>query len=178
MKEVEVKILEIKNQKVQETLNNLKAEKIFDSDIITLFFDFADNSIAKAKNVLRLRKDTKKTELTFKKVHTEGTTKVAEEVSVQVSDIDNLIRILESIGLSVTEKMKKHRTSYILENVRFDIDRYQDTYEFIPEFLEIEGDVDLIYKYASLLGFRKEDCLSWSTSDLTHYYWQKMAGRK
>jgi predicted adenylyl cyclase CyaB len=178
MKEVEVKILEVNSLKVQETLNNLKAEKIFASDILTLFFDFADKSISKAKKVLRLRKDSENTELTLKKVHIEGTAKVAEEISVQISDINNLITILENVGLSVIEKMKKHRTSYVLDNVHFDIDRYQETYEFIPEFLEIEGDTDLIYKYASLLGFSKEQCLPWSTSELIQYYWQKMKERK
>jgi hypothetical protein len=57
----------------------LKAKKIFGSDILTLFFDLAENSIPKAKKVLRLRKDTKKTELPVKKVHIEETTKVAEK---------------------------------------------------------------------------------------------------
>ena len=178
MKEVEVKILEINSQKVQETLNNLKAKKIFDNDILTWFFDFADNSITKGKKILRLRKEPEKTELTLKKVHTEGTIKVAEEISVQVSEFNNMITIFESLGLSVTDKLKKHRISYVLDDVHFDIDRYLENYDFIPEFLEIEGDVNLIYKYASLLGFSKVDCLPWSTTKLINYYWQKKVEKK
>ena len=80
-------------------------------------------------------------------------------------------KILENLGLDETESMEKHRVSYTLQNVRFDIDRYLDQYEYIPEFLEIEAEnIDLIYEYAKLLGFKSEDCLPRSTSELTQHY--------
>ena len=69
MREIEVKILEINRKKVEETLTDLGAKKILDSDLQTIFFDFKDGRIIKAKDVLRLRKDENKTELTYKKVH-------------------------------------------------------------------------------------------------------------
>ncbi len=78
--------------------------------------------------------------------------------------------ILENLGLSVKESMEKHRVSYMLDHVRFDIDRYFGSYAYIPEFMEIEADPDLIHKYAELLGFKKEDCLPWSTIELIQHY--------
>jgi len=67
--------------------------------------------------------------------------------------------------------MEKHRVSYMLEKARFDIDRYYGSYEYIPEFIEIEAEnVDLIHKYAELLGFKTEDCLPWSTNELIQHY--------
>jgi len=174
MKEIEVKILEIDRKKVEETLINLGAKKILDSDIQTIFFDFLDDKIVKAKDVLRLRKEEDKIELTYKKVHATQTAKEAEEYSVDVSSIDVMRKILENLGLRETENMLKHRISYKLDNVRFDIDRYMENYSFVPEFMEIEAEsTDLIDKYAEVLGFKPKDCLPWSTYDIVKYYSSK-----
>ena len=73
MKEVEVKILEVKRKNIEETLARLGAKKVFDGDIQTLFFDFKDGKIIKAKDVLRLRKEEEdKIELTYKKVRVDN----------------------------------------------------------------------------------------------------------
>jgi adenylate cyclase, class 2 len=171
MKEIEVKILEVNRVKVEEALSSLGAKKIFDGDIQTLFFDFKDGRIINSKDVLRLRIEQKKAELTYKKVRITETAKVAEEYSVDVSSLETMKKILENIGLAVTENMQKHRISYIIDHTRFDIDRYTGAYEYIPEFMEIEAEnVDLIHKYAAILGFKEEECLSWSTDELIRHY--------
>jgi adenylate cyclase, class 2 len=171
MKEIEAKILEIDRQKTEEILANLGANKIFEGEIETFFFDFKDGSIIKAKNVLRLRKEQNQIELTFKKVQITKTAKVAEEYSVEISNLETMKTILESLGLSVIEKMQKHRISYKLEQARFDIDRYLGDYSYIPEFLEIEAEnPNSLHKYAAFLGFKAEDCLPWSTNELINYY--------
>jgi len=179
MQEIEVKILEVNREKVEEKLARLGARKIYDDDIQTFFFDFKDGRIVKTKDVLRLRKEQGKTELTYKKVHATQTAKNAEEYSVEVSNIETTQKILEYLGLVATEKMLKHRISYEVDNVRFDIDRYLDNYKFIPEFMEIEAEnVDAIYKYAELLGFKPKDCLPWSTEELIRYYKEKKGKTK
>ena len=171
MKEVEVKILEIDRKKVEETLSHLGAKKVFDGEIQTLFLDFPDRRIIKAKDVLRLRREGSKAELTYKKVRFTQSSKTAEEYSVEVSNLETTKLILENLGLNVTESMEKHRLSYKLEAARFDIDRYFGSYGFIPEFMEIEAqDTGLIHKYAGLLGFKPEDCLPWSTTELIQHY--------
>ena len=171
MKELEVKILEVNRIKIGETLAGLGAKKVFDGDIETSFFDFKDSTIIKAKNVLRLRKEQNKTELTYKKVHVTQKAKVAEEYSVEVSNLETMKKILENLGLSIIESMQKHRVSYTLDHVRFDIDRYFGGYGYIPELLEIEAEnIDLIHKYAALLGFKAKDCLPWSTNELIRHY--------
>ncbi|MGD0203185.1 MAG: CYTH domain-containing protein [Candidatus Bathyarchaeia archaeon] len=171
MKELEVKILEVNRIKIEETLTSLGAKKVFDGDIQTMFFDFKDGAIIKAKNVLRLRKEQDKTELTYKKVHITETAKLAEEYSVEVSNLETMKKILENIGLSITESMQKHRVSYTLNHTRFDIDCYAGDYGYIPELLEIESEnIDLIHKYAALLGFQAKDCLPWSTDELIRHY--------
>ncbi len=174
MKESEVKILEVDRLKIEQTLRSLGAKKVFDGDIETLFFDFKEGTIIKQKDVLRLRKEQDRSELTYKKVRVTQKAKTAEEFSVEVSSLEAMKKILENLGLSIIDKTKKHRVSYTLDEARFDFDCYLGTCDFIPEFLEIETkNTDLIYKYAALLGFKAKDCLPWSTPDLIKHYSQK-----
>ncbi len=174
MEEIEAKILEADRSKLERILKKMGAKKVLDSDIETLFFDFKQGTIIKQKNVLRLRKEQENVELTFKKVQVTQTAKTAEEYSVKVSNLETMREILENLGLKIIDKMQKHRTSYTLDNARFDFDRYTKDYGYIPEFLEIEAKTpDLIHKYAKLLGFKEEDCLPWSTNELIKHYSSK-----
>ena len=174
MKELEVKILGVNGHRIEQILANLGAKRVFAGDIETLFFDFKDGAIAKAKDVLRLRNEKNKVELTYKTVLGNQEVKVAEEYSVEVSDLERMKKILEHLGLSVVESMQKHRVSYNLDRVHFDLDRYTGDYGYIPELLEIEAkNIDSIHKYAEILGFKAKDCLPWSTNDLIQYYSSK-----
>jgi predicted adenylyl cyclase CyaB len=171
LKEVEVKILEVNRKNIEETLAELGAKKVFDGDIKTLFFDFNDGKIIKAKDVLRLRKEDDKIELTYKKVRFDKASKNAEEYSVEVSDLKMAQKILVNLGLETIEDTYKHRVSYKLDSARFDIDRYLGKYDFIPEFLEIEAEnANDIHKYAKLLGYKPSGCLPWSTKELIEHY--------
>ena len=171
MEEIEVKILEVNRSMIEKTLAKLGAQKVFDSDIETLFLDSKDGAIVKKKDILRLRKEQDKIELTYKKVHLTQMAKTAEEYSVDVSNLDTMKIILEKLGLTVIDGTKKHRVSYITDDARFDFDCYSGNYGYIPEFLEIEAkSTDLIYKYAKILGFKAKDCLPWSTKELIQHY--------
>lgn len=173
MEEIEVKILEVNRTTLERKLSELDAKKVFDGNIQTFFFDFKEGTIINKKNVLRLRKEQDKIELTYKKVQVTPTAKTAQEYSVEVSSLETMREILENLGLSVIDSMQKHRVSYTLEGARFDFDRYLGSFVYIPEFLEIEAkSTDLIYKYAKILGFNSKDCLPWSTEDLIHHYFK------
>mgnify|MGYP003830650859 CR=1 FL=1 len=171
MQEIEVKILEVNRTKIENILLDIGAKKIFDDEIEAFFFDFKNKSVSKSKSVMRLRKEGKQAILTYKTIIGVKGAKVAEEQSVEVSDIDEMKKILISLGLSIKKFTQKHRTSYQIENVHFDFDCYKGENDFIPEFMEIEADsLETIYKYASILGFKNEDCLPWSTTDLIKHY--------
>ena len=174
MKEIEVKILDISRKEIESKLISLGAKKILDNEINAVFFDFKDGSIRNNKKTIRLRQEGSKTFLTFKEAaekNNNSNAKIREEHQVEVSDFYITKILLESLGLSERLVLKKHRTSYQLENVHFEIDKHLGKYGFIPEFMEIEAeDINLIYKYAQLLGFTKEDCKPWSLSDLEKHY--------
>ncbi len=172
MNEVEVKIIEIDREKVEMRLRALGATKILDEDEDTVFFDFPNNSIANAKNLLRLRRIGKKSVLTFKKYVQAEEAKVRVETETSVSDFESTKVILESLNLVATFHMEKHRTSYSLPSgAEVDIDKYTGEYAHIPALLEIEApDTTTIHKEAQLLGFKPEECKSWTTFDLIDYY--------
>ena len=174
MEEIEVKILNVNKQKIEEILIQLGAKQTFDDEITTYFFDFENGSIANTKNVLRLRKEGKQSVLTFKKILSRQSAKVAEEYRVGVSNLPKMQRILELLGLTVTGSTQKYRTSYELNDTRFDIDTLEKEYAYIPTYLEIEAkNIELIHKYAKILGYRVEDCLSWTTDELIRFYLKK-----
>lgn len=175
MEEVEVKILEINPQQVAEALAKMGATKVFDGDIETLFIDTKNGEIHQRRDVLRLRREGGKAELTYKEVKYGADAKVAEEYTVEVSDCETALKILQLAGLSVTQRMDKHRVSYKTADARFDIDTYQGEFGFIPPFMEIEASEAAIEKYAKQLGYEKKQCLPWSTDELVAHYWPKKA---
>ncbi len=174
MEETEVKILGVNREQIEGKLVSFGASKIFEGDMITLFLDFQGKISSAIDGVLRLRKTQDTVELTYKKVQANKTIKIAQEYTVQVSDLEATLKILEAIGLCVKQRMEKHRVSYKLSDARFDFDCYSGSYGFIPEFLEIEGSVDAIQKYATMLGFTAKDCLPWDTENLVKYYAKKV----
>jgi predicted adenylyl cyclase CyaB len=176
MKEIEVKIIGIDRERVEASLSSLGASKIFEGDVETVFFDLPDKSLTAGKSLLRLRRIGDETTLTLKKFVQNGVAKVSDEYEVNVSKVEPMRLILESLGLLPILRMDKHRVSYALKSgVRVDLDKYTGAFSHIPALIEIEGeDVETIRSHVKLLGFKPEDCNSWSTFDLVDYY----SGRK
>lgn len=167
MEEKEVKILDVDRNKLSEKLMSLGAKKISDGEINASFFDYPDKSIRNNEKTVRLRKVGDKVFLTFKSPIPHDSVKIKKEYEIEVSDFDKSKKILESLGLSEWLTMRKHRITYLIDNIRFEFDKHHDQYEFVPEFLEIEAeDIDTIYKYAELLGYKKEDCKPWTVLDI------------
>lgn len=174
MNEIEVKIIDIDRNEVEKKLIALGAKKSSEREVKTLFFDFNDYSLKKDNSLIRLRNEEGVCTLTFKKLIDSSKAKVADEYDIIVSDMTNAKHILKSIGLFMYTKTRKFRISYKLDEVKFEIDNYLDEYDYIPEFLEIEANsIDILHKYAKLLGFTVEECKPWSTLDLINYYSKK-----
>jgi len=170
-KEIEIKILGIDRSSLVERLISFGAKKVFDDEIHALYYDFPDNSIRRKGCTLRLRREGEKSVFTLKKDLESTEAKIREEHEIEVSDFAGMKRLLETLGMNAWLDMKKHRTSYKLKGVRFEIDAYHDAYSYIPQFLEIEGhDIETIYAYAELLGFKKNDCKPWDILQVAAYY--------
>ncbi len=171
VRETEIKILEINREELEKKLLSLGAAKIFDGEIHALYYDTPDSSVRARKGTFRLRREGAKAVLTFKSHIDDTAAKMREETEVTVSDFGAMRSILESVGFSPWMEMKKRRTTYALPGVHFELDKYTDAFEFIPEFLEIEGaDIRTVYEGAAALGFSKEDCKPWDAVEVAEYY--------
>ncbi|MBT3297709.1 class IV adenylate cyclase [archaeon] len=171
MQEVEVKILEIDPKKVQDKLYALGAEKIFDGEVSGFIYDFPDGKLNKKKQVLRLRKEGDRAMLAFKHKLSVENVKVSDEFEVEVDNFEITQKIIDSLGLIERKKISKHRVSFLLNNVRFEIDKFLGELEYVPAFLEIEAeDAEIIYQYAEMLGFSRADCKPWSGFDMMKCY--------
>lgn len=171
MKEIEIKILGIDRKAVEAKLVSLGAKKVFDDKIHALYFDFTDAALKNVGCALRLRLEGPKSVLSLKKFIESTEAKIREEHEIEVSDFGTMKYFLETLGLNSWLEMKKHRTSYEFRGVHFEIDEYYDAYNYIPQFLEIEGhDIETIYACADLLGFTESDCKPWDILQVAAYY--------
>lgn len=166
MQEKEVKIIEINREKIIQKLEDLGAKKIFEGDLISSYFDFPDNSISN-KGVLRIRKNDKETILTFKELIRKKEAKIAEEHETKIDNPEVITEILKGLGLKKIKELKKHRISYKIKNIRFEIDKFPD----IPIFLEIEApSIEKINEFVEKLNLPKENIKSWTTMEILKHY--------
>jgi predicted adenylyl cyclase CyaB len=171
MEEVEVKLLDIDPETCGKMLEKLGATPVFDGDIRTRFYDFADERIAKSRDLLRLRLVGSDAHLTYKEFVSDTAAKRRTEHEVAVGDFTAMHAILVRLGLSPSEDVLKHRTSYRLGPVRFEIDVHRGAHSFIPPLLEIEGpDLRTVREAATHLGFPPEACRPWSFFDVVVQY--------
>ena len=143
MLEKEIKILEIPVDAVIQKLESLGAEKKFEGIIHDVYYDFPDELEHKMEangRMFRLRTKGEEHIYTIKNKRKE--IKVQEwliakdEHEMPVTNIESFAKVLEKYGMQKTREKKKHRVSYMLDNVVFDIDDYQNG---IPTLLEIEA---------------------------------------
>jgi len=167
LKEIEVKILEIDIGKTEKKLKGIGAKKVFSGELVNAYFDFPDKKLEKEGKILRLRKKAAKVILTYKKMINREKAKVMDEYELEVQDFELLKKIFKEIGLLTIYGFKKHRTTYELNKIHFEIDKYSDT----PAFLEIEApDLETINEMVSKLGFSPEEANSYSIKEVLEYY--------
>ena len=170
MQEIEVKILEVDKEEVIRKLKDFGAKEIFEGEIIAIYFDFEGQKLTKGGKLLRLRKMGEKVELTFKQMISREKAKIMEEYEVKLTEFDVIKKILNELGLKEFRKVIKHRVSYTLNNIHFELDTFPD----IPAFLEIEApSIEKIREFTHKLGFSIEDTRPWSIWDVLEYYGKK-----
>ncbi len=167
MEEIEVKILEIDVKEIEEKLKKIGAEKVFEGEIVSIYFDFPGKLLEKEGKILRLRQKGNLVILTYKELISQDKAKIMDEYELEVDDFSSMKRIFEGVGLFPLYQFNKHRTTYKLNQAHFEIDKYPG----IPAFLEIEApDLNTIDEIVSELGFSREKVNSYSIKDVLEYY--------
>ncbi|MFA6074101.1 MAG: class IV adenylate cyclase [Candidatus Woesearchaeota archaeon] len=163
MDEIELKILEINIKQIDKkilALGGVKKGKFF---VKSESYDFSNKLIKEKNELLRLRQVGDKVELTYKQHgRKEGKFKVCNELEINPSNFKKTKEILNALDLKTQNYWEKYRTSYVLGNVKLEIDELPG----IPPFLELEGDKCDIEKTVKLLGF--------SMKDTTNYAFKKV----
>ena len=168
MNEIEIKILEIDVEETIDKLTSLGAEKIFDGEVCAFFYDTLDRRLASQNRILRLRVLGDKVELVLKeKLESDDDVKARLETELYVSDLETAKTLLGKLGYSLVGLSTKHRISYKLPDVKFEIDQLAG----IPAYLEIEANnPNMLRKYVLMLGFTMGQTRPWSTEDVLKYY--------
>jgi len=169
MNEIEVKVLEVDVEAVEKKLRALGAQKIFDGEVAWSVFDFPDKRFSEKEILIRSRKLGQKTQLTIKRLLNTHHAKVSEETEIETSDYEMTNKILRIIGLEPKKgyPLVKHRVSYTLEEVHFEL----DTFLQLPTYLEIEAPSQIVInQYLRKLGFSSTDAKPWGTREVFAYY--------
>ncbi|WP_353096808.1 class IV adenylate cyclase [Tissierella praeacuta] len=173
MIELEVKILNVNLDDMELKLKALGATLIDKELQVNTLIDSKENFIQRnLDSYLRIR-ETKsmlnnniKFTLTMKKnINREGIRENIE-INTDISDKNAMLEILKSLGYCVLEEGFKERTSYSFKNIRFDLDKWDDSTYPYP-YMEIEvNDEDELEGIIELLNIPKENISTKSIVEL------------
>ncbi|NLW23325.1 MAG: class IV adenylate cyclase [Tissierellia bacterium] len=172
-KEIEVKVLNIDLDRMERSLKDIGAKLISKEEQTNILIDSKDRYIEKELNgYLRIREtkyiltNQSVIHLTLKKNIAREGARQNIEVSTKIDDKESLISILKDLGYEITDIGYKERTSYEYDNIRFDLDRWdENTYPYPYMEIEVEKKEDL-EKAISLLNIDKNKISTKSIMEL------------
>lgn len=161
-KEIEVKVLDVNLKDIEKRLIDIGAKLVSKEYQINTLFDSQDKYIENNLNsYLRIREtkdlinEQTKINLTLKKNIGKKGVRENIEISSEIKNKRSIIEILKRLGYELTDEGYKDRISYIYENIRFDLDRWDgETYPYPYMEIEVEKKEDL-EKAIKLLAINK-----------------------
>ena len=97
-----------------------------------------------------------------------------EEHETDVSNFDEMRKILEVLGYRELQVLRKNRAQYAVLGQHLVFDHYADELAHIPEFAEIEAkNEQALWQLIDALEISHEQALPWNTRDLMLHYQQK-----
>lgn len=151
MQEIEVKFLDVDPVAMEELLEDVGAERVFDEVFEEWIFQKAEWLPVHGRVRLRMNQD--KAILTYKETvrdSSEGNT----EIEFLVSDRDQALAFIEKMGIPMIRHQQKRRIHYKFDGAVVEIDFWPQ----IPPLVEIEADSkETIERVATKLGFDMEN---------------------
>lgn len=136
MREKELKILDINPLKLIPKLEKLGARKVFAGKIADQYYDFPQKALKEKGYSLRIRTiNGNQYELCFKEKIKDKKVKIREEYEIPLLSQAQGQYFVSSFGLFPCFFKEKMRLSYLLDDIKFDI----DFYEGMKPMLEIEA---------------------------------------
>ncbi|WP_194191141.1 class IV adenylate cyclase [Clostridium chrysemydis] len=175
-KELETRVIDIDVDDIRNKLKNLGAKLVKSEDQINDLYDFSDMRLRKVKGYARIRTVFDKLNnkeviyLTTKKMLSQGTFKEMEEYETIALDKAMAEGIYKSLGLNLTESIKKYRESYRLNHSLIEIDINDKAFCPFP-YIEIEtSSVENLEETLKLLGYTLKDTTSKTIYELIAQY--------
>ena len=153
MIESEIKIPVAELDSVRRLLVRIGAEQLDPvHDEVNTLFDSADGAFAESGRALRVRRVGDRSLLTFKgPARWDGAVKQRLEIELEVSSGEAIAELLHALGFAPWIRYEKRRESWILDDVRIELDRTP-----IGDFVELEGPVAKLEETARTLGLEPE----------------------
>ena len=133
-KEIETRFLDIDKNQLAQKLAALGAADKGEEKLEEIIFHAADMSWVGKRKFVRLRKKKDRTVLTYKE-NIGQTVDSAQEIELEVSDLEKCSEFLGKLGLKPMRQLEKYRHTFELDGVTIDIDSWPN----IPPYVEIEG---------------------------------------
>lgn len=130
--EYEGKILEIDPSEIEDKILSNGGTKVSKAFMRRYVYDITPGDQSKW---IRLRDTGREITLTIKEIHHDGIDGT-EEIEVTVDSFEEANKMLEELGYQANGYQENHRTSFILNGARLEIDHWP----MIPPYLEIEAD--------------------------------------
>ena len=166
-KEIELKILAVDLPDIKKKLSALGAKEKPEILVSEKALDFPDRKIKQNGGLFRLRQRGDKTELTYKdNLSLAKGFLTHDEYEITVSDFAVMEQILRKLGFKCFKDREKKRTSFTLDKLHFEIDKYPD----IPPYLEIEGSKDNIERIVKKLGYSMSETTNLTATQVLKKY--------
>ncbi len=173
MIELEVKVLNNDLNKLEEKLKDLGAKLIAKERQINTIIDTEEKYIQKElSGYLRIREtkslidDFEKMTLTFKKDLKGEKLRENLEINSDIKEKENILKIFKELGYDIINIGYKERISYKIDNIRFDLDIWDEkTYPFPYMEIEVKDKSDLD-RAIKMLDLDRKDITKKSITEL------------
>lgn len=171
-REIEVKLLGLDVEEFKAKLINIGAEKFLEEDQLNITINSSVHEINSGIGYLRIRESKNlisgedKKYFTFKEQITDKNVRENIEHTTEISDVMELRKILELMGYDLQIEGRKNRVSYKLNNIRFDVDTWDE--ETYPHpYIEVEANSEEeLYEVLKKLQVDKKHISTLSIAEL------------
>jgi adenylate cyclase class 2 len=169
--ETEIKLpfsdLEAAETALQSLPLQLKKKKHFEENFV---LDTPTRSLRNEGKLLRVRIVDGKGLLTYKgKLSIKDAVRSREEIECELQEPQNLLKIFEALGYTISFRYQKYRTIFEVEGEHLDICLDETP---IGIYFELEGEIPKIHEYAARLGFDRSEYITDSYTSL-YFRWCK-----
>jgi len=147
--------------------NLLKLAKFVNSSYeITMMYDqgkklFEKDARLRLRKISKLNSEEESTELSYKKPITREGIKIEEEYESEVSNFEEIKKILENLGFSLVSSYERIRDTFYYEKIKITLDSFP-----FGDYIEFEGEIEQIKRISKECGFNLKENITKSCDDI------------